>query len=111
MTEQDRPIVVYATFGSLGEAETIGRALVEARLAACVNIFPEIRAIFEWQDKLEEAREAAMFIKTRASLEAQVMERVKQLHSYDVPALLVLELSSGNADYLAWISKQTGPAT
>ena len=109
MTDEDRPIVLYATFGSLEEAQTIGRALVEARLAACVNIFPEIRAIFEWQDKLEEAKEAAMFIKTRSSLEEQVMERVKQLHSYDVPALVVLEFSGGNADYFAWILNQTGP--
>ncbi len=101
--------MIYATFGSLEEAQTIGRALVEARLAACVNIFPEIRAIFEWQGKLEEAKEAAMFIKTRSSLEAQVIEEVKRLHSYDVPALVVLEFSGGNADYFAWISDQTRP--
>lgn len=109
MSDQDRPIVLYATFGSLEEAQTIGRALVKARLAACVNIFPEIQAIFEWQDKLEVAKEAAMFIKTRSSLEAQVIERVKELHSYDVPALVVLEFSGGNPDYLAWITEQTGP--
>ena len=109
LSNQDRPIVLYATFGSLEEARTIGRALVKARLAACVNIFPEIQAIFEWQDKLEEAKEAAMFIKTRSSLEAQVIERVKELHSYDVPALVVLEFSGGNADYFAWITEQTGP--
>ena len=82
---------------------------MKARLAACVNIFPEIQAIFEWQDKLEVAKEAAMFIKTRSSLEAQVIERVKELHSYDVPALVVLEFSGGNPDYLAWITEQTGP--
>jgi periplasmic divalent cation tolerance protein len=109
VTDEDRPIVLYATFGSLEEAQTIGRALVEARLAACVNIFPEIRAIFEWQDKLEEVKEAAMFIKTRCSLEARVIERVKQLHSYDVPAIVVLEFTGGNADYFAWISDQIGP--
>jgi periplasmic divalent cation tolerance protein len=108
LSEQDRPIVMYATFGSLEEAQTIGRALVKARLAACVNIFPEIQAIFEWQDKLEEAKEAAMFIKTRSSLEGQVIERFKELHSYDVPALVVLESAGGNADYLAWITGQTG---
>ena len=109
VTDQDRPIVLYATFGSLDEAQTIGRALVEERLAACVNIFPEIQAIFEWQDKLEEVKEAAMFIKTRSSLEARVIERVKQLHSYDVPAIVVLEFTGGNADYFAWISDQTRP--
>lgn len=109
MSKQDRPVVLYATFGSLEEAQRIGRALVQAKLAACVNIFPEIQAIFEWQDKLEEVKEAAMFIKTRASLETQVIERVKELHSYDVPALVVLEFSGGNADYLAWIAEQTRP--
>lgn len=108
VTLQDKPIVIYATFGSLDEAQTIGRALVKARLAACVNIFPEIRAIFEWEGKLEEASEAAMFIKTRTTLKSQVIEEVKRLHSYDVPALVALEFNGGNEDYLAWISDQTG---
>ena len=110
MSEQDQPIVLYATFASPEEAQRIGRALVEARLAACVNIFPQIQAIFEWEGKVEDATETAMFIKTRSSLQTQAVEEVKRLHSYDVPAVVAIEFRGGNQDYFTWIWEQTGPS-
>ncbi|MDX2205868.1 MAG: divalent-cation tolerance protein CutA [Hyphomicrobiaceae bacterium] len=109
MPANDKPVLIYATFPGEEEAARIGSALVEARLAACVNILGSIRSIYVWQDRRQEGTETAMLIKTVASLAEAVMERVRAMHSYDTPALLVLPVEGGSADFLAWIAAQTGP--
>ena len=109
MPAEERAILLYLTCPSLAEAKRIGGVLVEQKLAACVNIFPSMIAIYEWQDKLEEAEEAAMFVKTRADLEKQVIEKIKRLHPYETPALLVLETGGGSAEFLKWIMDRTMP--
>lgn len=107
MTNDDRPALIYTTFPSLDDAKRVGEALVAARLAACVNMFPGMISIFEWKGAREEASEVAMIIKTRASLTDQVMKETKRLHPYELPALLLLSTEGGSAEYCGWIVSQT----
>ncbi len=107
MANDDRPVLVYTTFPALEDAKRVGDALVAARLAACVNMFPGMISIFEWEGAREEASEVAMIIKTRASLAQAVMKEIKRLHPYELPALLVLPTEGGSAAYCGWIASQT----
>ena len=107
MQNENQPIMVYTTLPSEEEAERVGGRLVDERLAACVNIFPSMTAIYEWQGKREREHEAVMIIKTRAGKQAAVLKRAQELHPYDTPALLVLNVSDGNADFFNWIAEQT----
>ena len=97
---------VYVTAGSEEEAVGIGRKLIEERLAACVNILP-VKSIYRWEDSIEQDAEVVMFIKTRTSHSENVIERVKSLHSYDVPCIVVLPIQQGNPEYLQWIEEST----
>ncbi len=96
--------IVYITAGSMDEAKSIGRVLVEERLAACVNIFP-ITSIYRWKDNIEEAGEFVMLVKTVADKVKDIEKRVKQLHSYEVPCIISFKLDSGSEDYLKWIGE------
>jgi periplasmic divalent cation tolerance protein len=107
MANDDHPVLIYTTFPSLDEAKRVGDALVAARLAACVNMFPGMISIFEWKGAREEANEVAMIIKTRASLTEAVFDATKRLHPYELPALLVLPTEGGSAEYCGWIVSQT----
>ncbi len=110
MRNEDRPVLIYTTFPSLEDAKRVGKALVAARLAACVNAFPGMISIFEWNGARETAEEVAMIIKTREGLKDQVMAETKRLHPYEVPALLVLATDGGSEEYCAWILTETGGA-
>jgi len=96
--------IIYITAGSMEEAKSIGRTLVEERLAACANIFP-ITSIFRWKDKINEESEFGMFVKTRTVKVRDVEKRVKQLHSYEVPCVISFKMDSGSEDYLTWIEE------
>jgi periplasmic divalent cation tolerance protein len=96
-------VSVYATFGSAAEAERIGRALVEERLAACVNILGGCRSIYRWQGAVEEADEVAALFKTRADGAAALMARLAELHSYDVPAAVVWPVEGALPAYAEWV--------
>lgn len=110
MENADRPVLIYTTFPSLEDAKRVGAALVAARLAACVNMFPGMISIYEWKGAREEADEVAMIIKTRSGLADQVMAETKRLHPYEVPALLVLPTEGGSAEYCAWIVSEAAGA-
>lgn len=110
MANDDRPVLIYATFPTIEDAKRVGDALVGARLAACVNMFPGMIAIFEWKGAREEANEVAMIVKTRASLTDAVLTETKRLHPYELPALLVLPTEGGSEEYCGWIVGQTQPA-
>ena len=99
----ERAVFVYTTWPSTVEAEAAGRVLVERRLAACVNILPGMISFYRWQGKVERAEEAVMIVKTRGSLANAVSEAVKDLHSYDTPAILVMPLESVEQNYLTWL--------
>jgi len=101
---------VYVTARDKNEALSIGRALVEERLAAGVNILDGLRSLYWWKGKVQEANEAALIAKTRSELVARVIMRVKELHSYEVPCVAALPVADGNPDFLDWICAQTRPA-
>ena len=103
------PILIYTTFAEPADARRVGKALVEARLAACVNIFDGMTAIYEWQGALEEAGETVKLIKTRRGLQAQALAEAERLHPYETPALLVIPVDGGGAEFFAWIAAQTQP--
>jgi periplasmic divalent cation tolerance protein len=103
----ERAVFVYTTYPSVVEAERAGRALVERRLAACVNILPGMISFYWWQGKIDRGDEAVMIVKTRASLAEPVRAAVKEMHSYTTPAILVLPLESVDPDYHAWILAET----
>lgn len=107
MRENNKPVLVYSTFPSTAEAERIGGALVDRGLAACVNIFPGMTAIYVWEGKRQSDTEAAMIIKTRADLADTVIAETCKLHPYSNPALVVLPVTGGSADFLRWIDEQT----
>ena len=102
-------VFVYSTFPDRETAEKAGRALVKAKLAACVNIFPPMTSIYEWEGKLEASEEFAAFIKTRGEMVDRVVMAVRPLHPYTVPCFLILPIAGGNDDYLAWARGQTKP--
>jgi len=110
MGNVERPVLIYTTFASLEDAKRVGEALVAARLAACVNMFPGMISLYEWEGAREEANEVAMIIKTRSSLTDQVLAETKRLHPYEVPALLVLPTEGGSTEYCDWIVSETGGA-
>lgn len=107
MANDDRPVLIYTSFPGLDDAKRVGEALVAARLAACVNMFPGMISIFEWKGDLEETGEVAMIIKTRTSLTEVVLRETKRLHPYELPALLVLKTEGGSDEYCGWIVSQT----
>jgi len=100
-------VFVYSTFPDAPSAEKVGRSLVESKLAACVNIFPPMTSIYEWDGKTEVASEHAVFIKTRRSLADQTIAAARPLHPYTVPCFLILPVAGGSQDYLAWARGQT----
>ena len=107
----ERAALVYTTYPSIVEAEQAGRALVERRLCACVNILPGMVSHYWWQGAVERGEEVVMIIKTRASLAERVGAAVKEMHSYTTPAILVLAIESVDSGYLAWLMAATEPAT
>src|SRR5436305_675097 len=100
--------IVLTTAGSKEDAAKIAHALVERRLAACVNIVPQIESVYRWQDKVETAQEWLLLIKTQTDLYKRVCDAVKELHSYDLPECVMLEVSAGSQQYLEWIAENTG---
>jgi periplasmic divalent cation tolerance protein len=99
----ERAVFVYTTYPSIVEAEVAGRALVERRLCACVNILPGMISYYWWQGAIERADEVVMIIKTRATLAEAVRAAVKAMHSYTTPAVLVIPIETVDPDYHAWI--------
>lgn len=98
--------LVYITTKDEAEARKIGRALVSEKLAACVNIHP-IQSIFRWQGEVRQENEVAMLVKTRTELASEVISRVKELHSYEVPCIVTLPIEKANPDFLEWLSQST----
>jgi periplasmic divalent cation tolerance protein len=99
--------IVLTTAGSPQEAEKIARALVERRLAACVNVVPQIQSIYRWKDKIEQETEWLLIIKTRMDAFESVRDAIKELHSYELPECVMLEVSNGSEAYLNWIEENT----
>jgi periplasmic divalent cation tolerance protein len=103
----ERAVLVYTTWPSLVEAERSGRVLVERRLAACVNILPGMISHYWWQGKLERSEETVVLFKTGAGLTESLRQAVKEVHPYETPSIMVMPIESVDADYYAWILKET----
>lgn len=102
-------VFIYTPLPSLDAAERLARALVEARLAACVNIYPGVVSVYEWKGEIAREDEVVAFIKTRRAIADEAIAAAWALHPYDVPAFLVLPIADGNEDYLAWARAQVKP--
>jgi periplasmic divalent cation tolerance protein len=97
--------IVYTTTSSKEEARIIARRLVEEKLAACANIH-EIDSVYSWEGNIEEEQEFALSVKTATSKVQQVTDRIKEMHSYELPAIITWKIS-GEKEYLKWISEMT----
>ena len=103
----ERAVFVYTTWPSIVEASRAGSAIVEKRLAACVNILPGMVSIYVWEGARQRDAEVVMIVKTRAALADRVVAETLQRHPYDTPAVLVLPVEGGSPRYLDWILGQT----
>ena len=97
--------IVLSTAGSEEEARKIARQLVERKLAACVNIVPQIESIYRWQGRVEEAREWLLLVKTTAERFPAVRDALRELHSYDLPECVAIAIEDGSSGYLQWIGE------
>lgn len=99
--------LIYITAENSKEARALGRALVEARLAACANVLPGMTPIFWWEGEVQEGEEAVLIAKTRDDLVDRVIDFVKARHSYDCPCVVALPIAKGNPAFLDWIASET----
>lgn len=99
----DEPILVLCTCPSLADAEAIATALIEERLAACVNRLPGIKSHYRWEGRVMLDDEFLLLIKTSASLFERLEKMIKTLHPYETPEIIALPIVAGSADYLRWI--------
>ena len=98
---------VLTTVESADEAERLGRSVVEARFAACVQIVGPIKSLYWWQGKLEAAQEWQLLMKTTAERLPELEQHVKANHPYDTPEIIATPIPWGSADYLGWVSAET----
>ena len=100
-------VIAYVTTESVEQAEHIGQALVAERLAACANILPGMRSIYRWKGAVETAEETVLIAKTREALAQALINRVRELHTYEVPCIVVLPITAGLPAFLRWIDDET----
>lgn len=103
--------LVLTTAASHEEARKIARALVERRLAACVNIVPGIESVYRWKDAVETAPEWLLVIKTAVTAFDAVCNAIKELHSYELPECIAIRIEGGSAEYLAWLGESVQTTT
>jgi periplasmic divalent cation tolerance protein len=104
-------IVVLVTCGSVKEARRIARALIERRLAACVNVLQgPVESVYRWKGRVESAKEFLLVIKTSRRRFGALQAEVRRLHSYDVPEIVALPIERGSREYLDWVSASVGAA-
>ena|ERR1017187_6452924 len=97
--------LVLTTCASLEEARQIAQALVEKRLAACVNIVPQMESIYRWKGEVETSTESMLVIKTTQGAFERVRDALRELHSYEVPECIEISVTDGSAAYLRWIEE------
>jgi periplasmic divalent cation tolerance protein len=99
-------IVVLSTFASAEDAQRVARALVEKKLAACVNVIPGIRSIYRWEETIEDEEEVLIVIKSSRALIQELTDEIERLHSYEVPEVIALPVVDGAERYLAWMNRE-----
>jgi periplasmic divalent cation tolerance protein len=101
-------ILVISSAGSTRDAGNIANTLVETRLAACVNILPQVASVYRWQGRVDRAEEWLLLIKTTRASFAAVRDKIKELHSYEIPECIAIPIEAGSEDYLKWIGESVG---
>jgi periplasmic divalent cation tolerance protein len=99
--------VIYSTIDKIQDARRISHILVEEQLVACVNIIPKIESIYKWKGKIENDEEVVIIAKTVDANVKKTIQRIKQLHTYEVPDIIVLPIIGGLKDYLDYIANET----
>lgn len=103
-----KTVLLYVTVPNADEGRQIGRALVEAELAACANIFGSVTSYFRWEGRVQEEGEAVLVAKTQESLIAQATQLITEMHSYTCPCVAAFPIVGGNESFLQWIVAETG---
>lgn len=101
--------IVLTTIGSEADAIAIAKTLVDEKLAACVNVLPEMISIYRWKGSVEQDKEHQIVIKTTADRLVSLEARVRQLHRYELPEFLVIDPAAGAPAYLAWVRESVAP--
>lgn len=99
--------VVLVTVGREGEAHEMSRLLVNEKRVACVNILPGVRSVYRWKGEICDEQEWLLIMKTRTSLVPALQDRIRELHSYEVPEIIAFPLEQGLPEYLAWVREST----
>lgn len=100
-------VVVWTTIGAAADGKKLASALVDERLAACVNVLGEMDSVYRWKGQVESDRERQLFIKTTAARLPALQARLKEMHEYELPEFVVLPIAGGSEAYLAWIREAT----
>jgi periplasmic divalent cation tolerance protein len=104
--EKSEHIIIFITANDAEEAQNIAELLLEQRLAACVNIVPDIKSSFWWEGKLDTAPESLLIVKTQARKLPEIIQSVKTVHTNTTPEIIALPVIGGNQDYLDWIDNE-----
>lgn len=102
----DENIIVITTTSNKAEAEMIASALLDLKLCACIQIIP-IESMYHWKEKLEHSSEFQLLIKSRKGLYLSIEKKIKELHSYDVPEIIFIDIKGGSKEYIQWINDET----
>lgn len=102
-------LLVMSNLPDRASAQAMARALVDARLAACVNILPGVTSVYRWQDNVEQAEEVTLLIKTTRRHYPQLQQAIIAAHPYELPEVIALSLAEGHAAYLHWVAAETAP--
>ena len=107
---ESETLLVLTTLPEREAALKLARALVDKRLAACVNILSGCTSVYRWQDNVEHAEEVPLLIKTRAGRYAELEAAIRSLHPYELPEIIAVPVVQGLADYLGWVADETAIA-
>ena len=99
-------IVLFIITANAEEAQRIAGVLLNERKAACVNIMPRVSSLFWWQGKIDSAEESLLIVKTKVSVLDEIVDLVKEYHSYSIPEIIALPIIGGNQDYLEWVGRE-----
>lgn len=103
----EQALLLLTNLADVASARVLARALVEQRLAACVNMLPAVQSVYRWNGAVEEAAEVTLLIKSTAARYPELEQAVRRLHPYDLPELIAIPVSAGYPPYLEWISQET----
>ncbi len=106
---EEQVLLVMTNVPDQPAAQAMARALVGAKLAACVNILPGVQSVYSWQGEVEEANEVTLLVKTTRARYAQLQQAIVAAHPYDVPEVIAWPLAAGHPPYLHWVAAETAP--